>query len=164
MSPTNGQSSRRNKRPALSKRSVSNGPNGTADKGLHFTIPSDFLAGRGVQEQILEAALNNGFNEESVFAIRLALEEALINAIKHGNQLDPSKNVRIDCEIGPRRAEIVIEDEGPGFERSRVPDPTAEENLCRLHGRGILLMESYMNAVEWSRGGRRVKMVKRNKG
>ncbi len=152
MNPGNGQSSGRNRRPKAS-----------AGRGLHFTISSDFLAGRTVQEQILEAALQHGFNEESVFAIRLALEEALINAIKHGNKLDPNKCVRIHCDIGPRRAEIIIEDEGPGFERRTIPDPTAEENLCKLHGRGILLMESYMSEVEWSEGGRRVKMVKNNR-
>ena len=57
---------------------------------------------------------------------------------------------------------IEIEDEGPGFDRSSVPDPTSEENLERLHGRGILLMEAYMDKVEYSQGGRRVRMVKKN--
>jgi len=57
---------------------------------------------------------------------------------------------------------IVIEDEGSGFARALVPDPTLEENLEKSSGRGIHLIEAYMNEVRWSRGGRRLRMVKKN--
>jgi len=142
--------------------------NGAANPGagaapLHrMTIASDFAAGRDVQTAILDDIERAGFSEEASFAIRLTLEEALINAIKHGNKLDPAKQVHVEYRVDPRTAEITIEDEGPGFDRAAIPDPTAQENLCRLHGRGILLMESYMSQVEWSRHGRRVRMVKHN--
>jgi serine/threonine-protein kinase RsbW len=86
----------------------------------------------------------------------------MINAIKHGNKLDPSKQVHVSYRITPTQAEIMIEDEGPGFDRHCVPDPTTDENIHKCSGRGILLMEAYMNAVEFSAGGRRVRMVKRN--
>ena len=59
----------------------------------------------------------------------------------------------MESRVTEHQAEIIIEDEGPGFDRSSVPDPTTEENLERLHGRGILLMEAYMHTVEWSRRG-----------
>jgi len=129
---------------------------------LKFEIPSDHKHQHQVQNAILEEVARRGFNSQSTFAIKLALEEAMINAVKHGNKLNPSKTVRIEAKISPTVAEIVIEDEGPGFDRKSVPDPTAEENLEKCSGRGILLMEAYMNRVEWSRGGRRVHMVKKN--
>ena len=140
--------------------------NSTAGRQNHapmtFTIRSDFSAGHDVQKRILDAVEKAGFNSQSTFAIKLALEEALINAIKHGNKLDLKQNVHIEASVSPTITEITIEDEGPGFDRSSVPDPTLEENLDKCSGRGILLMEAYMNRVEWSRGGRRVHRVKKN--
>jgi serine/threonine-protein kinase RsbW len=127
------------------------------------TIASDFSAGfEVVQQQILDAAEQHGFKEQCLFAIKIAVEEALVNAIKHGNKLDPAKRVKIEAAISPAEAEICIEDEGPGFDRTSVPDPLAEENLEKPSGRGILLIESYMNHVSWDHGGRRVRMVKKN--
>jgi serine/threonine-protein kinase RsbW len=126
------------------------------------TIPSNFAASREVQKRILDDVTRGGFNSQSAFAIKLALEEALTNAIRHGNRLDPAKKVRVSATVTPQKAEIVIEDEGVGFRRHEVPDPTLDENLERCSGRGILLIESYMNEVKWSRGGRRLKMVKHN--
>jgi serine/threonine-protein kinase RsbW len=125
-----------------------------------FTIPSDFAACRDVQHKIMQDVVAAGFDEETTFAIRISLEEAIVNAIRHGNRLDPNKKVRIDSNISPGRSEIAVEDEGTGFERKGIPDPTSSENLCRPNGRGILLIESYMTNVRWERGGRRVWMVK----
>lgn len=129
---------------------------------MRFTIPSHYAAGRDVQRRILEEVSQKGFDSDDTFAIQLALEEALVNAIKHGNRLDPQKQVKVQATITPRRAEIVVEDEGPGFDRKCVADPTDEANLSRTCGRGILLMEAYMTKVEWSKGGRRVRLVKLN--
>ena len=133
-----------------------------ASAPLKFEIRSDFSEGREDQKSIMENVERSGFDDHSTFAIKLAVEEALINAIKHGNKLDPGKKVHIEAKVTPRRFEIVIEDEGQGFERTDVPDPTSEENLCKCSGRGILLIEAFMNRVQWTRGGRRVKMVKNN--
>lgn len=126
-----------------------------------FDIPSDFAACRDVQLHIMSDVQASGFGEEDVFAIRISLEEAIVNAIRHGNRLDASKRVRIESEIGPGHVEIMVEDEGPGFDRKDVPDPTASENLCRPSGRGILLIESYMTRVNWEQGGRRMRMIKK---
>lgn len=141
------------------------GANGRQGQAAHlrFTIPSELAAGRNVQKQILDLLEQKGFHGHNFFAINLALEEALTNAIKHGNRLDSHKKVHVQAKVSSRRAEIIIEDEGPGFDRSSVPDPTAQENLEKCSGRGILLIESYMNTVTWDRGGRRVRMVKMNK-
>jgi len=125
-----------------------------------FTIPSDFTASRDVQVKVMQDVNAAGFDEETTFAIRISLEEAIVNAIRHGNRLDASKHVHIESRVSRGRCEITAEDEGTGFERKRIPDPTSAENLCRPNGRGILLIESYMTNVKWERGGRRVCMVK----
>jgi serine/threonine-protein kinase RsbW len=127
-----------------------------------FIIPSDRHASEDIQEQILDDVRRHGFNGDAIFAIKLALEEAMMNAIKHGNRGDTSKKVHVEATVTSKEAEIVIEDEGPGFERCVVPNPTLPENLEKCNGRGIHLIEAYMNEVEYSRGGRRVRMLKRN--
>jgi serine/threonine-protein kinase RsbW len=129
---------------------------------LKFVIASDFSESRVVQERINQDIERNGFDPQSAFAIKLALEEALINAIKHGNKLDPAKKVHVEAKITPKAARICIEDEGPGFDRKAIPDPTADENLCKCSGRGILLIEAYMNSVKFTNRGRRITMIKRN--
>jgi serine/threonine-protein kinase RsbW len=134
----------------------------SAAGSLRVTIASDFNAGRDVQERILAEVQRHNFDSDSTFAIRIALEEAMVNAIKHGNGLDPAKKVHVESRVTPKRAEITIEDEGPGFDRSAIPNPTEDDNLERPSGRGILLIESYMDDVQWSRGGRRLRMVKEN--
>ena len=127
-----------------------------------MTIASDYSDAREVQQLIRDEVERAGFDADSQFAIKLALEEALINAIKHGNKLDKGKTVHVEWNISPAAAEIIIEDEGPGFDRKNVPDPTSDPNLEKLTGRGILLIESYMSDVQWSNGGRRVKLIKKN--
>ena len=126
------------------------------------TIKSEFGVSRQLQERLLGAIAEHSFTPHSAFAIKLALEEAMINAIKHGNKLDVSKHVYVKAKITGALAEFVIEDEGPGFERCAVPDPTLIENLEKCSGRGIMLIEAYMNSVEWSNRGRRLRMIKRN--
>jgi serine/threonine-protein kinase RsbW len=137
-------------------------PNGRRGGQMSFVIDSDLTQGREVQRQILDKIESAGYSGGSFFAVNLALEEALVNAIKHGNRLDPNKKVRIEARINPKKVEILIEDEGPGFDRSSVPDPTVAENLEKCSGRGILLIEAYMTRVSWDRGGRRLRMVKVN--
>ncbi|HZL34767.1 MAG TPA: ATP-binding protein [Tepidisphaeraceae bacterium] len=139
------------------------GAAGGQEGSLIFTIPSDLEQGHHVQRQILQAAQANGFHGESFFALRIALEEALMNAIKHGNRLDPLKKVHIEARVAPGKVEIIVEDEGAGFDRNAVPDPTSQENLAKTSGRGILLIESYMNKVKWDRGGRRLRMIREDK-
>ena len=128
---------------------------------VRFSIPSDFAAGREVQKKILDKVARSGFNDQSAFAIKLALEEALINAIKHGNKLDPGKKVTIEAKVTNNMAEIVIEDQGPGFQRESVPDPTAEENLEKCSGRGILLIRTFMDVVRYNPAGNELTMTKR---
>jgi len=86
-----------------------------------FDIPSDLGEARRVQNTIEEALRACRYTEHDIFSIRLALEEALVNAIKHGNQMDPDKRVRGQFRVTPERFEVRIADEGPGFIRRRSP-------------------------------------------
>lgn len=99
------------------------------------------------------------------FEIELALREALVNAIVHGNQEDPQKRVHVQCRITTDgEVSVTVEDEGEGFEHDAVADPTAPENRLRTQGRGINLMRALMDEVEFEQGGSVVHMRKRVKG
>jgi len=123
-------------------------------------IPSDTARGREVQEQIVSGMEQRGFSPRDVFGVRLALEEALVNAIKHGNRMDPNKSVQIDWTLSESGVRVVIEDEGDGFDVSDVPDPTDDENLDKPGGRGIMLMRSFMSVVEYNESGNRLILEK----
>jgi serine/threonine-protein kinase RsbW len=132
-------------------------PNTTRD----LAIPSDPAEARRVQEEIeclLQAA--SRFTDHEVFGIKLAIEEALVNAIKHGNQMDRAKSIRIRYTLRAEWFEIHITDEGPGFNPADVPDPTAVENLERPCGRGLMLMKHYMSEVTFGPQGNSVRMYK----
>jgi len=127
---------------------------------VEIVIPSDPGEARGVQEQIEQLLVERQASDRDIFCIKLALEEALVNAIKHGNQMDRAKKVRIRYHVLSDRFECSISDEGPGFDPGEVPDPTAPENLERPCGRGLLLMRYYMTEVVYHDRGRAVRMSK----
>lgn len=127
---------------------------------FEVVIPSDTAKGQEVQERIVGSLEERAFPPRDVFGVRLALEEALVNAIKHGNGMDPDKNVKILWKIDDRSILVEIEDEGSGFVPEEIPDPTAEENLERPCGRGIMLMRSFMSRVEYNERGNRVTLEK----
>ena len=127
-------------------------------------IPSDTAAGQSVQERIIQLLEALCYDERDVFGVRLAIEEALVNAIKHGNQMDPTKTVRITCRVAPHKVRIEIEDQGTGFQPEEVPDPTSDENLERPCGRGLMLMRYYMSEVTFSASGNTVAMTKLRNG
>ena len=128
---------------------------------FEVVIPSDTEAGQAVQERIVSRLESLEYSVRDVFGVRLALEEALVNAIKHGNGLDPDKTVRVNCLIEDDLLRVEIEDQGPGFNMGEVPDPTAEENLERPCGRGIMLIKSFMTNIEYNAKGNRVVLEKK---
>jgi len=127
---------------------------------VNLVIPSDPAEARTIQEQIEQLLHARATNDHDIFSIRLALEEALVNAIKHGNQMDRNKVVRISYRVLVDRFEVAIADEGEGFDPSEVPDPTAIENLERPCGRGLMLMRHYMSEVQYNARGNAVSMSK----
>src|SRR2546423_15593647 len=130
---------------------------------LDVSIPSDMAAARRVQADIEQALQQIHFGEHDIFAIKLALEEALVNAIKHGNQMDRAKRVHVSCRVRDDHFEVQITDEGQGFDPDDVPDPTPPGNLERPCGRGLLLMRHYMTEVAYHDRGRAVRMRKHRK-
>jgi serine/threonine-protein kinase RsbW len=127
---------------------------------FEITIPSEPAAGQQVQERIISAMEARNFGAHEVFGMRLALEEGIVNAIKHGNGLDPSKSVFVLCEVDDERILVEIEDEGPGFDPGEVPDPTEEDNLEKPSGRGLMLMRAFMTRVEYHGRGNKVSLEK----
>ena len=123
-------------------------------------IPSQSRAGRRVQQEILDQLKRHHWGPRDVFSIHLALEEALSNAIKHGNRSDPGKSVHIRCLLWPDRVWIEIADEGTGFCVSEVPDPTRPDRIEVPTGRGMMLMRSFMSRVEYNELGNQVVMEK----
>lgn len=113
-----------------------------------------------VCKQILPKLKANNFSQEDVFAVHLALEEAFINAIKHGNKMNPDKEVKIDYSVSSDKVEISMTDEGDGFNPEAVPDPRLGENLYKNEGRGLLLIQSYMDVIEFNERGNSVRMVR----
>jgi serine/threonine-protein kinase RsbW len=129
-----------------------------------LVIPSDLAAARQLQGEIEEALQIAQFPETEIFAIKMAVEEALVNAIKHGNQMDPDKRVKVAYTALPDRFDVKITDEGPGFDPNDVPDPTAPENLERPCGRGLLLIRYYMTDVSFDEHGSTIFMYKLRNG
>jgi serine/threonine-protein kinase RsbW len=124
------------------------------------TIPSELDAGHKVLEELLARLGAENWNSRDIFGIRLALEEAVVNAIKHGNRLDANKQVHVICKSTPEKIWIKVSDEGPGFDPDAVPDCTDEEHIDSPNGRGIMLMRNFMSHVEYNECGNVVTMEK----
>ena len=103
------------------------------------------------------------FDESKARDIGLAVQEAVTNAMCHGNLLDRTKKVAVRLELHDDRLAVEVDDEGAGFDPTVVPDPCAEENLMKPSGRGILLVKALMDEVEFldrPGGGTRIRMTK----
>jgi len=111
-------------------------------------------------KQVLSELEGNGFGKDDIFAVHLALEEAFINAVKHGNKMDPAKKVKIEYSVGSDKVEVSVTDEGGGFDPEVVPDPRCGENLYKPEGRGLFLIKSYMDLVRFNEQGNCVYMVR----
>jgi serine/threonine-protein kinase RsbW len=124
-------------------------------------IPSTFEAMEGVLTKLMALASEMKCGGDHLQDIELALREALANAIVHGNRQDPKQKVVVRCYCQPDRGMLLaVEDEGAGFDPTKVPDPTHAERLLETHGRGLFLIRQVVDRVRISRSGRRVTMVK----
>jgi serine/threonine-protein kinase RsbW len=127
---------------------------------LDARFPSVRSGGQYLVAELLTALKRENWNAGDIFAVHLAVEEALANAVRHGNHCDDNKHVTLTCRLAADRLLVEVADEGPGFDPDCVPDCTAPENLKRPGGRGIKLMRNYMSRVEYVDGGHRVVMEK----
>jgi len=105
-----------------------------------------------------------GLDEDGVHDLSVSVRECVVNALKHGNKLDPAKRVKVDFGLSEGEIEVWIQDQGPGFDPDAVPDATAPENLLNAAGRGLFFMRAFMSEVEYTfppGGGTVVRLVKR---
>ena len=124
-------------------------------------LPSERGASRLIMDELLEQLGAHGWSPSDIFAIHLAAEEAIVNAIVHGNKLDPGKRVHVCCHVSAEVARVEVADEGSGFDPAAVPDCREEERLEAPGGRGVMLMRTFMTRIEYNDRGNRVLMEKR---
>jgi serine/threonine-protein kinase RsbW len=127
---------------------------------LDESIPSRTGEGKRILEGVLHQLEAENWFPHEIFGVHLAMEEALVNAIKHGNRFDDAKRVQVVCKLSPEKFFLKICDEGPGFRLEEVPDCTEDENLEKASGRGIMLMRNFMSRVEYNSSGNCVTMEK----
>jgi len=128
---------------------------------IEFELPSDLSLMNGVLHYLIERAARLGIINQDSSNLFIALDEAFVNAVKHGNKGDSSKLVRITAELSAREARFTVEDEGEGFDPAAIPDPLDPTNLFKTSGRGVLLIYNIMDEVEYNERGNRLTMVKR---
>jgi serine/threonine-protein kinase RsbW len=131
---------------------------------IDLELPSDLTLMNGVLEYLLDRVAKLGLVEVEQSNLFVALDEAFVNAVKHGNRNDPEKLLRVTAELSAREAIFTVEDEGEGFDVREIPDPCDPANLFKSSGRGVLLIYNIMDEVEYSDRGNRLKMVARRKG
>lgn len=119
-----------------------------------LTLMDDFIAA------LLARIFPSPDDQNTVFSAKLALHEAVINAVKHGNKNQEHLSVRVDIQREENRLTMQVTDQGSGFDYQKIPDPILPENLEKLNGRGIFLIQNTMDRVEFSDNGRTIKMMK----
>ena len=133
---------------------------GSAEWTHEATIPSDTRIGSGLILRLLDAMQERGWPEHDVFHVQLAYEEAIVNAIRHGNESSEHKTVDVRMRCNDCEVVIEITDMGPGFDPDALPDPRSEERLEIPGGRGVMLIRELMTHVEYDPPGNRVTMRK----
>jgi serine/threonine-protein kinase RsbW len=130
-----------------------------------LTLPSKIESVDEAAIRAEEFARENGYGDDVLSAVDLAVRESVANAVKHGNKFDESKVVEMRFGHSDDGLEISVRDYGTGFHVEDVPDPTDPENLLKVNGRGILFMRSFMDEVDWENppgGGMKVRMLKKS--
>jgi len=138
-----------------------------APKSFELTIPSRLEALDAVQHLVEQAAKEFNLTDEIAYWIELSVSESMINAIRHGNKSDPTKAASLKISSDGHAIEVIVEDEGKGFNLEDLADPTDAQNLLKPSGRGILIIRSFMDEVNLSTregGGTRLQMIKRLPG
>jgi serine/threonine-protein kinase RsbW len=129
---------------------------------VSFTLDSTLETVNSAEATAGRMAADAGFDEDEVMKISMAVREAAVNAVLHGNAYDPGKKVTLDFERTGGDLVITIRDQGKGIDLNAIPDPLAPENLLKTSGRGIFLIRSFMDEVEIhpSQAGTEIKLIK----
>lgn len=129
---------------------------------IEFEIPSAISLMHSILDYLMRRIEKVGLVNPEKSNLFVALDEAFVNAVKHGNKYDARKLVRITAEVSIKEARFTIEDEGEGFDVSAIPDPLDPENLFKTSGRGVLIIHNVMDEVKYNERGNRVEMVKKS--
>jgi serine/threonine-protein kinase RsbW len=130
---------------------------------IEQVLESELESVDGAEETVLREAEHLGFDEDELHRIGISVRECMVNAVVHGNRYNSRKKVHLKVERTPETLTIWIGDEGEGFDLAAVPDPLAGENLMRHSGRGVMLMQAFMDefsACARQPKGTEVKLVK----
>ena len=129
---------------------------------VSYTLDSTLETVDSAEQTASRIAAETGFDEDQVMQISMAVREAAVNAVLHGNAYDPEKKVKLDFERTKSELVITIRDQGKGLDLNKIPDPLAPENLLKTSGRGIFLIRSFMDEVQISpsQSGTEIKLVK----
>jgi serine/threonine-protein kinase RsbW len=129
---------------------------------LSYTLDSTLETVDNAEQTASRMAIESGFDDEEVMRIAMAVREAAVNAVLHGNAYDPDKKVKLEFERTGHDLVITIHDQGKGLDLNKVPDPLAPENLMKTSGRGIFLIRSFMDEVHIrpSQTGTEIKLIK----
>jgi serine/threonine-protein kinase RsbW len=128
---------------------------------LQKEIPSSLDAGHRLIEQLIAALESHGWEGRDLFHVQLAVEEAMVNAITHGNKQADDKVVEVEFKVEPQATMLRIKDQGEGFNPADVPDPRDDDHLECTNGRGVMLIREMMSEVHYNERGNQVTMVKR---
>lgn len=132
----------------------------TAETIIDEAIPSDLAIVPAFISSTMEKVAPLPLSEEGIFSLRLCLHEAVVNAIKHGNKSDKTRTVHVTIKTGKTKLTVEVTDEGSGFDPSAIPSPTRPKNIKKPGGRGIFLIKSQMDRVQFLNSGRTIKMLK----
>ena len=138
-------------------------PDGAENNSIDQLLASDLGSVDQAEEAVVRLAETVGFDEDARLDLGLAVREAMVNAVVHGNQYNTGKQVRLRIATSSDSVRVTILDEGDGFEVKAVPDPLDTENLLKTSGRGLLMMQTYVDELAVRRakqGGTEVTMVK----
>ena len=127
---------------------------------ISFKFLSRFRYLEKVNELVSQLFTRTPLSADEIWELKLALHEIGINAIEHGNKMDPEKAVNVRCAFFDDKLEFTIEDEGEGFSPDAVPNPTHADALQRERGRGIFLVTQVVDEIEYVGGGSRVHLIK----
>lgn len=124
------------------------------------TIPSDTAIAADFVAEVVDVMASREWPARDIFRVQLAFDEAIVNAIRHGNRFDPNKTVDVEIQCNCETIQIRITDQGAGFDPSSIPDPREDELLEVPGGRGVLLIHELMTSVQYNDVGNEVLMLK----